>query len=288
MLALRAQFGATPYPPTGATPGAVALAKLVGRLEWVAEGATRVGEESASLALASVRAVSGAVADDPGPQRPAHLRRLGPPGRRPRAGPGGRGIGARARRVDLARARQRGDGPHRPGHRPGARAPRAPGGRRRPRTSLVARPELPRPRPRRRHRAGGRRRLGVGRRPAERWAVGRHRARAPPAPGAGGLAPVGALGLVPQRAARRHRTGPGGRRGRADQRRARVLGRPGHAVGAPLERAGHRRHRPAGHRWHRRRLRGRLGAHARHRRPLGAALGAAAVGRGGGRGRPRR
>ncbi len=63
MLALRAQFGATPYPPTGATPGAVALAKLVGRLEWVAEGATRVGEESASLALASVRAVSGAVAD---------------------------------------------------------------------------------------------------------------------------------------------------------------------------------------------------------------------------------
>jgi uncharacterized membrane protein YccC len=33
---LRTQFSATPYPPTGAAAGAVALSKLVGRIEWVA------------------------------------------------------------------------------------------------------------------------------------------------------------------------------------------------------------------------------------------------------------
>jgi uncharacterized membrane protein YccC len=33
---LRAQFSATPYPPTGAASTAVALSKLVGRVEWVA------------------------------------------------------------------------------------------------------------------------------------------------------------------------------------------------------------------------------------------------------------
>ena len=63
VVRLRAQFGATPYPPTGAAPGAVALAKLVGRTEWVAQSAAQVGDEEASLALTPVRAVSGAVAD---------------------------------------------------------------------------------------------------------------------------------------------------------------------------------------------------------------------------------
>ncbi len=33
---LRRQYQATPYPPTGAAAGAVAVAKLVGRVEWVA------------------------------------------------------------------------------------------------------------------------------------------------------------------------------------------------------------------------------------------------------------
>ena len=36
---LRTQFAGTPYPPTGAAAGAVALAKLVGRVEWLAGNA---------------------------------------------------------------------------------------------------------------------------------------------------------------------------------------------------------------------------------------------------------
>ncbi len=36
---LRRQFSGTPYPPTGAAAGAVALSKLVGRVEWVAGNA---------------------------------------------------------------------------------------------------------------------------------------------------------------------------------------------------------------------------------------------------------
>ena len=37
---LRDQFAGTPYPPTGAAAGAVAVAKLVGRVEWVADNTT--------------------------------------------------------------------------------------------------------------------------------------------------------------------------------------------------------------------------------------------------------
>jgi hypothetical protein len=37
---LRAQFRGTPYPPTGAAARALALSKLVGRVEWVAGNAT--------------------------------------------------------------------------------------------------------------------------------------------------------------------------------------------------------------------------------------------------------
>jgi uncharacterized membrane protein YccC len=40
---LRSQFSGTPYPPTGAAAGAVALSKLVGRVEWVASNTTVVG-----------------------------------------------------------------------------------------------------------------------------------------------------------------------------------------------------------------------------------------------------
>lgn len=36
LIRLRQQFAATPYPPTGAASNAVALSKLVGRVEWVA------------------------------------------------------------------------------------------------------------------------------------------------------------------------------------------------------------------------------------------------------------
>ena len=43
---LRNQFRATPYPPTAAASGAVALSKLVGRVEWVAGNTVRVGGDT--------------------------------------------------------------------------------------------------------------------------------------------------------------------------------------------------------------------------------------------------
>ncbi len=42
---LRTQFSATPYPPTGSAAGAIALAKLVGRVEWVASLCLPLGED---------------------------------------------------------------------------------------------------------------------------------------------------------------------------------------------------------------------------------------------------
>jgi uncharacterized membrane protein YccC len=42
---LREQFSGTPYPPTGAALSAVALSKLVGRVEWVAGNTAMMGDE---------------------------------------------------------------------------------------------------------------------------------------------------------------------------------------------------------------------------------------------------
>ncbi len=42
---LREQFSGTPYPPTGAAMRAVALSKLVGRVEWVAGNTAMMGDE---------------------------------------------------------------------------------------------------------------------------------------------------------------------------------------------------------------------------------------------------
>jgi len=60
---LRQQFAGTPYPPTGSAGGAVALAKLVGRVEWVARNTSLAKEQSPSLELAEVREVMGAAAE---------------------------------------------------------------------------------------------------------------------------------------------------------------------------------------------------------------------------------
>jgi hypothetical protein len=60
---LRTQFAGTPYPPTGSVARAVAMTKLVGRVEWVAGSAGQLGGEPAALELSSVRAVASAVAD---------------------------------------------------------------------------------------------------------------------------------------------------------------------------------------------------------------------------------
>ena len=54
---LRDQFRSTPYPPTGAAAGAAALAKLVGRIEWVAGNAMFVGGEIAAVKDPSVRKI---------------------------------------------------------------------------------------------------------------------------------------------------------------------------------------------------------------------------------------
>ena len=65
---LREQFAGTPYPPTGAAAGAVALAKLVGRVEWVAGNAALVDDEHGRR-LAVRRAVIETGGRDPAPER---------------------------------------------------------------------------------------------------------------------------------------------------------------------------------------------------------------------------
>jgi hypothetical protein len=63
LSALRDQFAGTPYPPTGAVASAVALAKLVGRVEWIAGNAIRFSEETPGLGTSPVRKVNAGVAE---------------------------------------------------------------------------------------------------------------------------------------------------------------------------------------------------------------------------------
>jgi uncharacterized membrane protein YccC len=60
---LRSQFSSTPYPPTGAGAGTVALAKLIGRVEWVASNPALVGDEPTWSAVSPVRRLIEAVAE---------------------------------------------------------------------------------------------------------------------------------------------------------------------------------------------------------------------------------
>ena len=60
---LRKQFGGTPYPPTSSAARAVALTKLVGRVEWVAGNAVLVEDQASSLEQSGVRRVIGAAAE---------------------------------------------------------------------------------------------------------------------------------------------------------------------------------------------------------------------------------
>jgi uncharacterized membrane protein YccC len=59
---LHDQFAGTPYPPTGAAASAVALAKLVGRVEWIAGNAIRFSEDP-GLGTSLVRRVNAGVAE---------------------------------------------------------------------------------------------------------------------------------------------------------------------------------------------------------------------------------
>jgi hypothetical protein len=59
---LRSQFSSTPYPPTGSRVGTVALAKLVGRVEWVAGNPALMGEGPTWSPVSPVRRLIEAVA----------------------------------------------------------------------------------------------------------------------------------------------------------------------------------------------------------------------------------
>jgi uncharacterized membrane protein YccC len=63
LLLLRQRFRGTPYPATGAVASAVALAKLVGRIEWVAGNEMLTAPDTASAVWPAVRAVIRAVAE---------------------------------------------------------------------------------------------------------------------------------------------------------------------------------------------------------------------------------
>ena len=60
---LRQQFSGTPYPPTGAAAGAVALSKLVGRIEWVAGNTAMLGDTHWSTERAAAQAITEKVAE---------------------------------------------------------------------------------------------------------------------------------------------------------------------------------------------------------------------------------
>jgi uncharacterized membrane protein YccC len=60
---LRTQFAGTPYPPTGAAANAVALSKLVGRVEWVASNSAIIGDEPWSGVPEPARKVTEKVAE---------------------------------------------------------------------------------------------------------------------------------------------------------------------------------------------------------------------------------
>ncbi len=60
---LREQFSGTPYPPTGAAAGAVALSKLVGRVEWVAGNSAMIRDEHWANQPPPARAVTVMVAE---------------------------------------------------------------------------------------------------------------------------------------------------------------------------------------------------------------------------------
>ena len=270
-----AAVSGTPYPPTGAAASAMALAKLVGRVEWVA-GNCRIASDQATT-LASAHGPNGLRGGgrDPAAECVASSATATPSGGRPGAGRSGAGVDPTTRPVDHRGTRCRGVHADRPGLAPCARSgDGADSTRRAPRYRLLAGPELPCPGSGHGHRDGGRRRAGGGRRRGagdrtSRGAGAHLMSRVEPAR----LPPLLPLGVVPKRRPRCGRAGPGGGGRRGHRCRARILGGAGHAVGAPVQRTGHRGHGPAGRRRDGRRVRGRLGHHDRRRRPHASCCG---------------
>ena len=60
---LRGEFRATPYPPTGAVAGAVALAILMGRVEWMAGSSALISDDAGAFASGPARLVMSQVAE---------------------------------------------------------------------------------------------------------------------------------------------------------------------------------------------------------------------------------
>ena len=234
------QFSGTPYPPTGAASGAVALSKLVGRLEWVADTTVTMQNAQWSSEPRPARAVTEQVAETlhqiaallcDGEGHPVH-----DPARIEAVRSSTQRLDqlmvaaleadvvsltdAEAAPPSVVRARARDEREHRGSARSG----------------------LPRPRARYRHRDGGRCDAGGGRgrageRPPPRH--GRRDCSTGPGPPAR-VASLVPLRLVPQRPARRSGPGPGRRGGRGHERLARLLGRARDHVGVALQRTRHR------------------------------------------------
>ena len=253
---------------------AVALAKLVGRVEWVAGNAALSGAAAPSWRSPGPCDGRDGGRDASALRRP-HLRRDRAPGRTTRTWSGRAGIQPASGPADRLRGRLRGVQPDRL-RRPTAKHGRPGRASRRGRAPRSGKPRS----------TGGiassldpsfeARALGVatamvadatleaagvaGRR---RSATRRDRGPATAIWQPARLASVLPLGVVPQRGTRQCRAGPGRDGGRGHRRGARVLGRAGHPVGAAIERPGHRRHGRARRRRHRSGVRRGLGHHDR-------------------------
>ena len=276
-LALCGSSSGTPYPPTGAAASAVALAKLVGRVEWIA-GNTACSVTSTGRPNGGPLRPSPRGGRDAPPVGVPHLRRERPPGRRPGADQGGSGLDVRARRPDRRRSaadvaalieadpRSRSVAPTQTPRRArtGASPPRwTPGSMPAP---WIATGWWPMPPSRRRAQTPGRSALGMGDASTPNL-VGSGSCPTFPSARSGSATPAGG-----------RRPGAGGGDHRGHRRPARVLGGARHPVRAAIECAGYRRHRPAGRRRHGRRVHCGGARHHRRRRPHRAALGAAPAG----------
>ena len=278
---LRAQFQATPYPPLAATGTAVALSKLVGRVEWVADNTALTGDPAATPDPGPVREVVAGVAatlrhcsalvcdasghpvDDPtlvdtvrasterldgliAAELACELSVLVDPEAEPEGTPDGGGD--RPRLDPSFRARTMGLT-----------------------AEMVADSTLEASGAQ----AVGDRRLGPSATPEPRLVWPRL-----------DLPPLLPLGVVPEQPPGGGRPGRRGGGGGGHRRGARILGGAGRPVGAALQRPGDRGHRRPGHRRHHPRVRHRRPDHDRGRRPHHALVVHPPRRRPGGRGRP--
>ena len=270
---LRDQFAATPYPPTGAATSAVAVARLVGRVEWAAGNATLVDGETAALELPTVRALLQAAAETLQLSSSLICDHEGHPAEDPRSI---NAVQQSTRRLHQLIATDLDadvstlidpqadpipgttDRGYRGGLEPTGHPP----------DTLLLDPSF-------HARAFGIATAIVANAALEAAGAQPVAGEVPEVTDAGSSQPVlastrlaslCALGVVPQRSARRRRSGLGGRGHRDDRCRARLLGGPGRVVGVAVQCAGHGSDGPARRRRDGCGFRGGLGDHDRGRR----------------------